>query len=71
MAKKYDVVAVVGSYKDSDGNDKNRYQNCGAVFEKDGKFSLKLEAVPCGPEWNGWFNLFEPKAQQSNNNSPF
>lgn len=67
MGKKFDVVAVVGKYKDRDGNDKSRYQNIGAVFENDkGQLSLKLECIPVGPEWIGWANLFEPKsAEQS------
>lgn len=62
MAKRWDVVATVGTYTDRDGNEKRRYQNCGAVFEKDGKLSLKLEAIPVG-DWNGWFNLYEPHTE--------
>ena len=62
MAKKYDVVAVTGEYQDREGQTKKRYQNCGACFEKDGRLSIKLEAIPVSPEWNGWLNLFEPRS---------
>jgi len=61
MAKKYDLVAITGTYTDGQGNEKKRYMTCGAVFEKDGKFSLKLEGLPVGGDWNGWFGLFDPK----------
>lgn len=54
---KYDVVAIVGKRRD----DKPNYVNCGVVIEKDGKFSMKLNSIPAGNEWNGWFSLFAPK----------
>lgn len=60
MPKKWDVVAITGKYTDRDGNEKRRYQNCGAVFETDKGLSLKLEAIPVG-DWNGWFSLYEPR----------
>ena len=62
--KKYDVVAVTGQYTDRDGNEKNRYVNCGAVIKTEKGFSLKLEVIPV--ESNGWFMLFEP-TERSNN----
>jgi hypothetical protein len=61
MAKRYEVCARVGEYTDRDGNTKSRWQQCGAVFEKDGRFSLKLDSLPVGNEWNGFFSLFEPR----------
>jgi len=60
--KKYDVVAVTGKYTDREGNEKNRYMNCGVVIQTEKGFSLKLEAVPIGSD--GWFMLFEPKEKQ-------
>lgn len=62
--KKYDVVAITGEYTNAAGEVKKRYLNCGVVFEKDGKLSLKLEAVPVVTE--GWFQLFEPRSQGQN-----
>ena len=59
--KRYDVVAVTGSYTDRNGVEKRRYLNCGAVFETDKGLSQKLEAVPLGSE--GWFQLYEPRTE--------
>jgi single-stranded DNA-binding protein len=33
--KIYDLAVKTGSYTDREGNTKNRYVNCGAIFEKD------------------------------------
>ena len=55
--KKYDVVAIVGKRSD----DKPNYVNCGVVIQTDKGFSLKLNSIPAGNEWNGWFSLFEPR----------
>lgn len=57
--KRYDVVAVTGTYTDRNGIEKKRYLNCGVVFETDKGLSLKLEAVPTAGD--GWFMLFEPR----------
>lgn len=59
MAKRYDVCA---GQKDGK-SDKVHWLKCGAVFEKDGRFSLKLDCIPTG-EWNGWFSLFPPKEKE-------
>lgn len=67
MGKKYDVVAVTGKYTNSQGEEKNRYMNCGVVIEKDGKLSMKLEGLPVGDYWNGWLSFFEPRQQGQNN----
>jgi hypothetical protein len=62
--KKYDAVATIGEYTDRSGEKKKRYQNIGSVFEnEDGRLSLKLDAIPVGPEWSGWISFFEPKAR--------
>lgn len=62
--KKYDVVAVTGQYTDKNGQEKNRYMNCGVVLSTDKGFRLKLEALPV--ESNGWFMLMEPRQQDGN-----
>ena len=62
--KKFDVVATIGKYTNSNGEEKKRYMNCGAIFESDKGYSLKLDAMPTTPEWNGWFSLFEPQNRQ-------
>lgn len=52
ISKKYDIAVKIGSYVDSTGQKKNRYQNIGAVMQGDsGPFILldpliNLAAVP-------------------------
>ena len=58
----HDVVATIGEYTDREGNTKKRYQKCGAAFTNDeGQISIKLDAVPCSPDWSGWLSLYEKK----------
>ena len=46
MKRKYDAVVKVGSYTDSSGSSKNRYENVGVVMENDsGELSLLLKAT--------------------------
>ena len=71
MAKRYDVVAAAGEYTAQDGSTKVRWINCGAVFEKDGKLSMKMDSYAVG---DGWYKLFVPKqrgaTQASNARTP-
>jgi hypothetical protein len=64
--KKYDVVAIVGKRKD----DKPNYVNCGVVIQTDKGFALKLNSIPAGNEWNGWFSLFEPRPREGVASAP-
>jgi len=68
--KAYDMAVVVGSYTDSTGQQKNRYQNIGAVMVKDdgGKFILMERSFnPAGLPYdaskgnNVLVSLFEPR----------
>tara|TARA_R110000744_G_scaffold21250_4_gene55187 strand:+ start:2139 stop:2387 length:249 start_codon:yes stop_codon:yes gene_type:complete len=62
MAVKFEVVAKTGTYTNHAGEEKSSWLKCGAVFEGDsGQLSLKIDAVPVGSDWNGWFSLFPPK----------
>ena len=59
---KYDVLARTGTYTNAGGEEKSRWMKCGVVFENEkGYLSLKLEGIPVGQEWSGFFSLFEPK----------
>ena len=40
---KYDIVATVGTYKNNQGETKNKYKNVGAVMEKDGRMFMLLD----------------------------
>lgn len=75
MKKKFDVTATVGKYTDPQGEEKNRYQKCGAMFaekQDDGtvRYSIVMEAVPISPEWNGWFNCYESKPREGAKPAP-
>ena len=65
MPAKYthDVVATIGEYKDRQtGETKKRFLNVGKAFtDDDGGISLKLDCIPSGPEWSGWFRLYAPR----------
>ena len=72
--KRFEVVAKVGEYEQN-GEKKARWANCGIVFEneKNGALNLKLETIPVGDLWNGWFMLKpvsnEARASASSNGS--
>jgi hypothetical protein len=54
------VVASNGKYTDSQGNEKNRYITVGKAFLRDDKsVTIKIDAMPVGPEFNGWLNLYD------------
>ncbi len=62
MSVKYEVLASTGKYTDKNGQEKNRWTKCGIVMEtKNGGYALKLEAMPIGKDFDGWFTLAEPK----------
>ncbi len=71
MGKKYDVVAIVGQYKDrTTGNMKPRYKNVGVVVENaNGGLTVLLDKTfnPAGlatPEFESVpLSLFEPRAK--------
>ena len=61
MASRYthDIVATTGSYKDGTGKDKKRYTTVGKMFTDDtGRQSIKLDTIPVGPDWSGWFSIY-------------
>lgn len=58
MPKVYDAVAVIRR----EGRETPVYLRCGAVFEKNGNLSLKLDTLPAGGEWNGWLSFYTPKS---------
>lgn len=68
---KYEAVATVGKYKDRQtGEEKKQFLRVGTVFEsEDGRLSLKLDAVPCSPEWSGFISFYEPKGRDEQANS--
>lgn len=53
------LLATTGKYKGADGTEKKRYLQVGVLFTgDDGRMSIKLDAVPVGPEWSGYLSVF-------------
>ena len=70
MAKLYDVVSHGGTYQ-KDGEEKTRWIRHGAVFEKDGKLSMKLDSIAIqGGEDAGWYKLFESNRNNQQQPAP-
>lgn len=72
MSKRYDVAAP-RQYKDREGNEKTAWTNLGVAWEKDGKISVSLHALPLtGPDGTARVILMEPRPndrQQGNGQS--
>lgn len=63
MKKTHDAVYAGEKYTDREGNEKTRYVNMGALFQRDdGSLTAKVESLPIG--FNGWINFYEPKAKE-------
>lgn len=65
----YDVVAVTGTYKDRNGDEKQEYLNCGVVLDGDKCPVMRIKATPVGPDWNGWLMLLEPRGRDGHRGS--
>ena len=62
-----EVTAIVGEYKNKDGDTKKRYQRIGSVIDTKNGPMLKLDVVPLKEGgWDGWAYLNEPKDEQGN-----
>ena len=69
MASKkiFDVMVSTGSYKNDQGEEKQRWMNVGVMFKNDsGYVSIKLEAVPTKRNEQGelWLSCFAPKPRE-------
>jgi hypothetical protein len=77
MAKLYDLAVKTGSYTNDQNEEKNRYQNIGAVMESNnGKFILLYKWFnPAGiPDERGGdsivVSMFKPKPRQNQQAQP-
>ena len=71
MAVKYDLMVANGSYT-KEGQEKTSWLKIGRAIERqNGKLAGKLDCVPTSMldrdgnsvAWNGWFEMFEPRAK--------
>lgn len=61
MSKRYDVT-MPREYTDRDGNKKTNWVNLGVAFDKDGKITVLLNALPMpGQDGQAKLILMEPK----------
>ncbi len=64
MAIKYDLICKTGTYKDKNGEEKNRWSKIGVVMDtRQGSLAGKIENIPVG--WDGWFSMAEPKVKDN------
>lgn len=60
MHKTHDAVYAGEKYTDREGNEKTRFINMGALFQRDdGSMCMKLESLPVG--FTGWISFYEPR----------
>jgi len=66
--------AIVRTYKDTDGKDKNVYQTVGTAWVSPhaSTITIQLETIPIGKDWNGKIYINEPyeKKQDKPDNLP-
>jgi hypothetical protein len=66
---RYEAFTKNGTYKDSNGQEKNRWFRMGVCFQNDkGQLSIKVDGVPVN--WDGWISLMEPKPKDGAKPAP-
>ena len=71
MGIRYELKIANGTYQ-KDGETKTSWLRVGAVFEKNGRLSMKLDCIPLTSldsqnnqtSFNGWIQLFEPRPRE-------
>ena len=67
MKKIKNLSATMGKYTNEANEEKNRYVNCGSLFERDdGSLVVKLDSIPVGEEFTGWINCYDVDSNRSN-----
>lgn len=62
---KMEISCIVGSYTNSDGQQKNRYQRIGSIIQTHKGEMLKLDVIPLKEGgWDGWAFLNEPRQRE-------
>ena len=69
MAKTlYEVKVKTGTYQDSTGAEKGRYERIGSVIETKNGLMLKLDSIPIVENgWGGWAYLNPPRPKEELN----
>lgn len=80
MKKIRDIVAVVGTYADSQGNQKNQYRNVGSLLQDDAdktRLAIAFDGLPDAAVLHAakegkdtiWLSLFEPREREQTQNA--
>jgi len=64
MKKIKDLIASNGTYKNQDGEEKNRWVLVGGLYQDGNKMTIKIDSLPAGGNWNGWLSCKDPKPQE-------
>lgn len=66
MAKLINEIQVItGTYTNSEGKQKNRYQRIGSIIETKNGPMLKIDVIPLKEGgWDGWAYINEPKPKE-------
>ncbi len=57
-----ELTVITGTYKNKDGQQKNRYQRIGSIIETKNGPMGKLDVIPLKEGgWDGWFYINEPR----------
>jgi hypothetical protein len=65
MSNKLDVIAAVGEYTNAQGQTKKRFVKVGSAWDKGQQgFSIKLDTIPAGNDWDGWLTARVPLERQ-------
>jgi hypothetical protein len=59
---KKEISCIVGSYKNAQGEQKNRYQRIGSIIETKNGEMLKIDSIPMKEGgWDGWAYINDPR----------
>ena len=62
---KMEITCIVGSYTNSGGQQKNRYQRIGSIIQTQKGEMLKLDVIPLKEGgWDGWAFINEPRPRE-------
>ena len=57
-----EITVITGTYTNSQGQQKNRYQRIGSIIETKNGPMLKIDVIPLKEgSWDGWAYINEPR----------
>jgi hypothetical protein len=62
---KKEIICVVGTYTNKDGQERKRYQRIGSIIETRNGEMIKLDVIPLVQGgWDGWAYINDPKPKE-------